>query len=291
MERWTKLQLDGTLYVIKFEQRIEQNSESTFKFWLSDFKTLWSESIASKENLFNRVLEENPTVVIEDSFVNLLLAAIGKVESASYAIIKNNDEITLQSTHFMEEGNSVKIQWLLKKCDPQEFFDQITKQLLLQIGELQDHKKQLIDIAKRKDIEIKQHKLEGAPELFRKKLITEEFKESDFSSKSQMFSCDIDEFESLIGPLPKNVAKEEKVKDPTSPVKIVTVKNLSSPRSKRNPRRLLRPEIIRPGVVYDSDDDSEPKMLPAEPENESNQPFQDNDTMNPTKRIRRSSDF
>lgn len=288
MAQWKKLQLDGVLYVMKFEQKNGQHPEPAFTLWLSDFKTLWSESIASNEDLFKRVSDENPGVVLENGITDQLIAAIGSVESSTQVnkIISPNEE-EVQLTYFTEGEILVKLRWSLKKCGSQVFFDQFTKPLLQQIWELQDQKKLLIDLAKRKDDEIKQHKLEGAQELMRKRFITEQIKEDEFVPQLQMFNCEIGEFESSIGPLPKDIAKKEETKVETiSAVKPVVAKNHSSPRSKRMPRRLA--EIIRPGVVYENDDDSEPEMPTADLNNEQNQ---DDETTNPSKRTRRSSDF
>lgn len=281
---WSTLKIGSDLYIGKINQNVD---DSSFTFWLSDFKVLWSETIASKVELIKRASNINPTIVIDDNIADQLIRVICKVENAAVDnknINPNDTELNLQLTYSTEAGVAYTFNWLLEKCEPQHFFDQITKALLQQITELDDHKRQLVDIAKRKDDEIKQYKIEGAPELMRKRFITEEFKEDAFTSHVQMFNCDIREFQSVIGPLPKNVANIEETKEVTvSPVKNTENKKHSSPKGIRHRRNFRELKAIVPrGVVYDEDEDSDPAS--------NNEPTQHNDTTNPAKRTRQSSD-
>lgn len=248
MERWSKLKIGTDVFVGKFDRNNSEAVES-FTFWLSDFKTLWSECVNSKENLLQRLVDDNPALVINDETPEQLLSALKRVGSAAQmntGIKPGEKEFKLKLNLSLGDGIPSQFHWLLKKCEPQMFFDQITKSMLYQIGEYS----KVIDIIKKKDDEIKQRKLEGAPPLVRTKFETEIFNADEFALRSQMFDCTIDDLESIIGPLFKSEAKQEMIvpKNPT------VVPN----RSARHRMRLLPQELIKPGVVtYVSDDDED----------------------------------
>lgn len=282
MERWSKLQTESGLYIMKFSRNNVENLESMYTFWLSDFKTLWSESFVTKEALFERISDENPALIIDDGIEDKVMVALGKIDKTTQTTTSINsydDEIDLKMKYFIDGGITIKFHCLLKKCESSAFYDQITKPMLHHVGELQNDRQQLIEIIQKKDEEIKQYKFDRTEPLMRKHYITKEFDKTEFSQQSEMFDCEITEFESVIGILPKRIvannSKEEKTPEkmhnPTS--------NARSPRGGKNRRRLVYQEIVRPGVNYensDSDDD-------ADKQNQSG--------TNPAKRTRRSSDF
>lgn len=283
MERWSHLKIDSGSYIIKIDQNIASNSEPLFTFWLSDFKTLWRDTIFSKEDINNRISGNNPSMIINDKITDESIATIRKVEHllcANTNIDMNGDEIYLQLIYAADDELSINFKWILKKCEPHQFFNEITKALLQQITELQKHKEQLIDVAKRKDDEIRQYKLQGAPELMRKRFITEEFKADKFTPMSEMLSLQlIKDLDSLIGPLPLpkiDIDLGETNEETTLMEQNIEAKTNYSPRSKKRNQRRHRHEFVRLGVVYDDDDDSESTP---------------NETTNLSKRTRQSSDF
>lgn len=289
------------MYAVKFDTKSEENHE-LFTFWLSDFKTLWTETIRTKFELFQRFVDENASLSMDDGTTNQLIGALGtftKYYQNNTEIKPNDDEIKFQFKLGLDGGVLTNFYWLLKKCEPQVFFEQMTKSLLHQINELEKSKKQLIEIVKKKDDEIRQYGLEGAPPLQRKKFITAPFDEAAFTARPQMFNCDIAEFETVIGTLFKCITPEEP-KRIISPVK--------PPVHGRKIR--IQPAFVRPGEVsYDSGDDDEPNdqiktevEINAETNTETNTDINEQEAMevaapelepnkpnkpNPRKRIRR----
>lgn len=268
MERWSNLPSQSGVYILRLDQRTDNNDtpESTFTLWLSDFKALWNETVTS-ENLFKRFSEKNPTLAQNDDVIQTeFITALGSVTNIKHSNIcdesaDNDDDMALQLKYLIFDDVEVEFQWLLKKCGPQEFFDQVTKPLLRQIGELQHQKAQLIDIAKRKDDEIFLYK--SGQNVIHKRFITEKFEEQSFQLKSQMFNCEIDQFQSVIGLLPKNVVSNEPANDDSSNTAEQSIQNTStmkytSPKTNRNQRRPFRRPLIRPGQwKYEEDEEDD----------------------------------
>lgn len=264
MERWSKLKIGTDLFVAKFDRKTSE-TEELYTFWLSDFKTLWSESVTGKYNLLQRLADDNPTLSISDEIWDQLLSALTTVESVTQVnkdIKPGEEEFKLQLQLSFNDGIASQFHWLLKKCDGQVFFDQITKSLLQQMCELN----QLIDVVKSKDDEIRQHKLEGARPLERKRFITEVFNADEFKSTLK-FGCAIDEFRAIVGPSPKNdTEKVPKVAIQASPKKPPNPNN----RGARNRLLIRNQTLIKPGnVEYDaSDDDDEDEPTSARTEDQ-----------------------
>lgn len=250
MEKWSKLQLASGPYIIKFDSATGENDETKYTFWVSDFKTLWTEAIATKEDLLKRISDHNPAIVEpNDDWLGRLITLFGKPQ----ANVQQNTEIMANGDlqlKYLIDDDILKFQWLLTQCDPQMFFDQITKSMLHQIGELFNAKKQLIEIVKKKDDEIRQYKVEGAPELQRTKFITEPFEESQLTTQAKMFDCEIGEFENIIGRLSSsNVV-------PSSPLKNIH----KSPSTKKGRHRKCQyfKQIVKLGVQsYETTDDED----------------------------------
>lgn len=250
MEHWTKLIIGSNVYIVKFDTKSDENHE-LFTFWLSNFKTLWTETINTKDQLFQRFADENASLTIDDDNTNQLIGALGtfaKYFQCNAEIKPNDEEIKFQFKLSLDGGVFTNFHWLLKKCAPEIFFDQVTKSLLHQIGELEESKKHLNEIVKKKDDEIRQYGLEGAPPLMRKKFITEPFDETVFTARPQMFNCDISDFEAVLGPLSTYIAPEEPKRE---------VSPLKPPNHGRNAR--AQQKIVKLGEVsYESSDDDQP---------------------------------
>lgn len=280
MEQWLKLKIGDDLFIAKFEQKSAEILENSFTFWLSDFKTLWNEYSITKDSLLQRLAEENPSLEINDEIPKQLMVAVGGLETAN-AIKTDDDEVKLQVKLLLDGEVSIDFYWLLKRCEPQVFFEMITKPLLHQVGELQFNKKQLIEIIKKKDAEINQYKLDGALPLTRTGFITEPFVEEKLVTSPAMFNCAIDDFQNMIGPIFKH---EYKVASTSS-------KKQTIPRGKRHRVPPVYHEFVKPGrVTYESDDDEEqPNETAIEPSIETAAETVTEPTgSSPPKRIRRT---
>lgn len=299
MERWSKLQQDSSVYIIKCDRKNSENIEPEFNFWLSDFKELWHESFATKDDLFKRIRDANPALIL-DGIKDDLIEILGKMDTKTVTVGKatqiNDDEFQLEMKFYMDGGVTVKFDWCLEKCNSQAFFEQITKKLLHQIGELELNVKQLIGTVKSKDKEIAEYIAEGAAPLHRKQFVTQKFDETQFTQPTKLFNCEIDEFESAIGTL-------SKIMETTSTEKNEPTKKTTPTKPKS--RHTNRPQVIKPKFVDphktlwinsdeedgDDADENQPVATVEQDTNTANSSInQTTKEVSPPKRLRRNFD-
>lgn len=298
MERWSKLQHDSSVYIIKSDRKQPENIEPEFNFWLSDFKELWHESFATKDDLFKRIKDANPALII-DGIEDNLIEMLGKLDTKTATISKaekiSDDVFQLEMKFYMDGGVTVKFNWCLNKCNPQAFFEQITKKLLHQIGELELNVKQLIGTVKSKDKEIAEYTAEGAAPLHRKQFVTQKFDETQFNQPTKLFNCEIDEFEGVIGTLSKIVVTTSTEKN--EPTKKTTP---TKPKSRfTNRPQVIQPKFVDPRVAYmnsdeeddnDADENQPVAMVKRDTNTANNNNDQNTKEVSPPKRQRRGFD-
>lgn len=276
MQRWKIEQAESGVHLMRLDKQSDENAaaeapESTFTIWFSDLKTLWSEKITSQE-VFKRFSEKNRELAVDgdDVIKSQLIDAISTVANIKNPEVLHDDDgdAKLNLKYAIFDDVEVEFQWCLKKCDSPVFFEQMTKAFLRQIGELQEQKKQLIDIAKKKDDEIGQYKLQLGQVEIRRRFITQPIEENIFELQTESFDGEFGKLESAIGLLPKTgtgKANETVVKDEScSTAEQPAVQNTAavkqtSPRGKRhNPRRpVFRAPIVRTGQYQYNDDDDD----------------------------------
>lgn len=268
MEKWSKLNLDHKVYIIKYDQSSTENSDSMVTCWLSDFKHLWKESIETIENLQKRFSEQNRRYEIKN---DQLIETIVKLSAniCNSKIESNDDKLKLHFDYPFSEDIFVKFYWLLERCDHQEFYENISMPMLKQMIELQANRTKLIEIIEKKDQEIEQYKLDGAAPLMRKQFITKPFENVDADLQFKMFSSDISEFSNaLIGTdqLMETTVSDVQAKDNVETKSSNSIKDdsmiIASCSSKARNRKGFT--IIKriEAVTYeenDSDDDSQSK--------------------------------
>lgn len=196
MEKWKKLSIGSESYIVKF---IKSDAEPIVTCLLSNFKSIWSESITSTSILQKRFTEFNRRLDIEDDKLLGIITNLPesiqntKFDAAEDGVRKLSFEYHLSAEIILRHI------WFLQKSDEQTFFEQITKPMMNQMLELYDSHTKLIDIVKRKDQEIEQYKLDGAPPITRQQLVTKPFDIVDAPRNMNMFECPIIEFEREFG--------------------------------------------------------------------------------------------
>lgn len=191
MEKWKKFSVDSESYIVKF---IRSDAEPVVTCFLSDFKSLWSECITSTSILQKRFTELNRRLDVDD---DKLLEIITKLpESIQFAQFNPAEDGVrkLCFEYHLSAEIILRHNWHLQKSDEQTFFEQITKPMMNQMLTFYDNQTKLIDIVKRKDQEIEQYKLDGAPPITRQQLVTKPFDISDVPLNVNMFECPITEF-------------------------------------------------------------------------------------------------
>lgn len=198
MEKWNKLLIGTVPYVIKFQKNATPDSDPIVTCWLSNFKSIWTESIASISILQKRFSELNRRLDIDD---DQLLDIVSRLpESIQHTKFEPDDNEKHKLCFEYDLSKEVKVRhfWLLQKSNEQSFYEHITKPMMAQMLELHANHTKLIDLVKRKDQEIEQYKLDGAT-LTRKQLATKPFHSDDVALEADMFECSATELASEFG--------------------------------------------------------------------------------------------
>ncbi|KAJ6635370.1 hypothetical protein Bhyg_13955 [Pseudolycoriella hygida] len=130
---------------------IASTSTGSFVFNLSDFKELWLERIEWQEILC-RAKSENPFMNVDDD-ENALEQTIFSLAN-QYTFSFNGNERLLKAKYYIG-GVPFHFQWKLMKSSSDQFFEEITKKLLVTLLNVEDQRNELIAIVKRKDVEIR----------------------------------------------------------------------------------------------------------------------------------------
>lgn len=185
MKCWKRLNVNSDVYIIRFSLEKNENEFTSLTCWLSDFKSIWKESFESSVVLMRRVQDENILLIaseIEDKIFETIASAPEENIDNFISITKKDGDqcMQLRLKYYLSAKVPLKFYWNLKKCEQDDFFEEVTLPMLQQLDEP----------VKAKDREIEQYKLEGAATLTRKQLITEPFDAKEFLPNSvQCFEC------------------------------------------------------------------------------------------------------
>lgn len=251
MDKWLNFQNDADYFIVKFCL-----DSTAITCWLSDFKILWTESLDIDGELLNRFKADNPLFDDVDKVEDNILKTMCHLPSNPSNILldKVNDEtdkITLRFINRLEDSIPLKFHWKLEKCNSQTFFNVITKALMRQVFDLNESNKVLMEMVKNKDLEIAQHKLEGAQPLTRKQFITKPF---DAEEHSKRFSNTVvtDEFLNQFGfdtqTIPSSSEKESQIREEQEENSLATVSITDASKSKPVVNRGRKRNIYQPIV-------------------------------------------
>jgi len=165
----------------QFMFSIVKESNEHFVVNLSDFKVLWRERIAWQD-ILNRAKSENPFMNVDGKKGAIERTISSLADQYKYNCKEN--ELLLKIKYYIS-GVPFHFYWKLMKSNSDVFFEEITKKLLVTLLNVQDQRFELIDIVKRKDLEINQYKAEGAT-LTRKNIATQPFCKQEFDRKFEL---------------------------------------------------------------------------------------------------------
>lgn len=193
MDQWLSFQInDSDHFIVKFCCNHDDDTQTAATCWLSNFTSLWTESITTKSEVLDRFFAINEIIDRSSEGIECqVLDTIGTLPPNSKNIeisCDNNEDdqiITLKFKYTLS-GIPVHFHWKLTKSDSKQFFDVITKSMFQQLFELQHRHDELVKIIKAKDLEIEQYKLDGAKPLMRKQFITRPFDENAYPQPFQI---------------------------------------------------------------------------------------------------------
>lgn len=259
MEKWQKFNIGDDIYIIKFRRNDKSDPESSVTCWLSNFKTLWSEAITSASMLQKRFSESNHRLDIEnDKLLDIITHLPESIEYTKFQATESNHKLSFE--YHLSEEIRLRHWWLLRKSDDDTFFEHITKPMMAQLLEMHNNRASLIDLVQRKDQEIEQYKLDGAPPLTRKQLVTRPFDIGDFMLNAEVFQCSVmaKEFGSLekgiYGAMADSDGKDREYAGKTSGDTSSTSSNNSKSLKGFTPLKRIQP------IQYDDSDEDSQKI-------------------------------
>lgn len=252
MDKWIRLVIDSECFVIKFQKNIASDSNAIVTCWLSNFKLLWTESIASIAILQKRFSELNRQLDIDDDKLFEMITRLPQSIQYTEFQANENGKHKLSFEYHLSKEIKARYCWLLQKSNEQLFFEHITKPMMSQMLELHTSRSQLIDLVQRKDQEIEQYKMDGA-KLTRKQLATKPFESDDVSLKVDMFECSVADFSRECGAIDGDSMLKTESKDNTG---IEATPGRIGKKTKTI-KGLVPLKRIQPIQYVDSDDDSQ----------------------------------
>ncbi|XP_076646159.1 non-homologous end-joining factor 1 isoform X2 [Halictus rubicundus] len=164
--KWDYVKIDDNVYMFSVTQR-----NDGIEVLLTNLCEIWMETL-SDVIILKRCKELNPLLNIDafnykDIVASILNNLHKHIDEASVEQIKLRIQL---------EGGSLKFILNLLKGTPQELWNLITKPLCISFMELNRQHKILLDLIKKKDVEIAEYRAQGV-ELTRQNIKTEVFRE------------------------------------------------------------------------------------------------------------------
>lgn len=183
---WKTVQINSTSYIFKVKQ-IGANNQSTCL--LSDFKTIWSETIDASK-LLDRARDNNPYLDIDESVLKTISCLPDESNTNPLNIELAQCDGALQLKLKYSSVGKLVFFWNLKKRDVNEFYEEVTKPLLGHVTELRNEATMLRAVITQKDEEIIQYKAELRRNEIRRFPSTKPFDQSQILS-TELFDCSL----------------------------------------------------------------------------------------------------
>lgn len=198
---WSKFEQNAEVFIVRFTHKRHPDGNDEITCWLSDLKTLYSETLSSMVDIMTRVKNENRLLLasrIEDKILDAILSLPKKtdhtkVDQINFTRADRSGNHRLQLKYCLSESIPLKFYWTLSKCDENAFYESVTLQLLREIAHMEEKTRDLIEIVKSKDLEIQQYKLDGAMPLTRQQFVTKAFDsgQTKFRRAKLLFDCNV----------------------------------------------------------------------------------------------------
>lgn len=195
---WSKFEQKSEHLFVRFTHKRHPDGQDEITCWLTDLKGIYRETLGCMADVMERVKHENPLLFasdIEETVLETVLQLPKKTTAAKAdQITFSRDDNRLHVKYYLSEKVPLKFYWTLTKCDEATFFEMVTVRLLQQLVQAEEKTRDLVDIVKRKDLEIAQYKLDGAQPLTRKHFVTQSFDENQLKTRGKhLFDCSVSE--------------------------------------------------------------------------------------------------
>lgn len=154
--KWSNITVDSVNYVFKFERNDKQGEIRSISCWLSDFTSIWIETIEADE-VVDRLKKCNPMLACNEMLARIL-STITKMplngDNVTLTGLNNNDVLHLGTKYFLSDGSDqipLKFYWSLEIGSTQSFFEKFSQIMLLKIIDLEKTNEFLIDTIRQKD--------------------------------------------------------------------------------------------------------------------------------------------
>lgn len=191
---WSKYEENAEKFFVRITHKRLLDGKDQRTCWLTDLKSLYSETLNTSADVMERAQNENPLMLvlkIEEKILQAISTppnTIATAEAEQITFDRATNRIQLK--YHLSENIPLKFYWTLSKCDETAFFEMITMPLIRQMIHAEETNRNLIEIVKRKDLEIEQYKLDGAPPLLRRQFVTEHFNANKMKLLAKpLFGC------------------------------------------------------------------------------------------------------
>lgn len=193
---WSKYEQNAEKFFVRITHKRLLDGKDERTCWLTDLKSLYSETLSTNADVMERAQNENPLLLVsllEEKILQTISTPPTTISTAdTEQITFDRDANRLQLKYNLSETIALKFYWTLSKCDEIAFFEMITMPLLRQIVHAEEVTRNLVEIVKHKDLEIEQYKLDGAPPLLRRQFVTERFNANKMKSLTKpLFDCSV----------------------------------------------------------------------------------------------------
>lgn len=163
--KWSEVAIDSVDYVIKFDIKDGPDALQSISCWLSDFSTIWLETIPI-EDIVERLKKCNPLLACNELMSRIISTITTVPKNGNHIRLTglNDDEVLHFNTkYFLSDGSDqipLKFYWSLEKGDSQLFYENFSKIMLLKIIDLEKTNVFLLETIRKKDEELhKQQKM------------------------------------------------------------------------------------------------------------------------------------
>ncbi len=152
---WSKIIIDSDEYIIKFEVNEGVNRKHSITCCLSDFKSMWLETIKA-DDVTERLKRCNPLLACSEMMAIIIstITTIPRNENhMQLTELNDNDYLHLNTKYHLSDGSDsipLKFYWQLEKGVPQSFYQLLTE-MLVKIGDLEKTNNVLNETVRDKD--------------------------------------------------------------------------------------------------------------------------------------------